>query len=127
MSCTAMANETWASNCLSSFCGTANASPQSVCSCTKGKSAAGRCCNVKRLLPALSVTLPPLSSSVTCWSGAMVRNMSCSLRADKVVVWLSLSPPSSAWVRICTSKSLLVSSIDGPVLVSNTLAKMGSV
>ncbi len=127
MSCTAMAKATWPSRCLRVFCGTLKAGPKLAASCTSGKSSAARVCSVKRLLPPLRTSLSWLVSRLTVWSDGMVRSTSMILRALTVVVKSPVSPPSSAVVRICTSRSLVVSCSALPVLRISTLARMGSV
>src|SRR5574343_1038272 len=127
MSCTAMANATWPSRCLSVFCGTLKAGPKLAASCTSGKSAAGKVSSENRLLPPLRRSLSWLDSRLTVWSPGMVRSTSMTLRAFTVVVKSPVSPPSSAVVRICTSRSLVVNCSALPVLRISTLARMGSV
>ncbi|MDT4859317.1 hypothetical protein FQZ97_938210 [compost metagenome] len=84
-------------------------------------------CSVKRLLPPLRISLPALDSRLTDWSPGMVRRMSISLRAPRVVAKLPSSPSSCAVVRIWISRSLVVSCTADPVLRTSTLARMGSV
>ena len=100
MSCTAMEKDTWLSRLLSVFWGTLNAGPKLADSCTRGKSSGGMLCSVKRLLPPLRISLPPVDSRLTVWSAGMVRRMSISLRAPRVVAKLPSSPSSWAVVRI---------------------------
>ena len=76
MSCTAMANCTSPSACLSAFCGSVSVRAASRDSTMRGKSAAASVCRLKRLLPARTTMRLSFASSATSASSGSERRMS---------------------------------------------------